>query len=69
MLAVLTGCPEPTPVEQRTTETTTGDDIKTYSYVKDTRTNLCFMSYKAGSRWGFVTNVPCTKEVEDLIKK
>lgn len=32
-------------------------------YVRDTRTNLCFATWLAGSSAGSLTNVPCSPEV------
>ena len=42
--------------------------INDFTYHKDTRTNLCFVV--AGYGYGqTITNVPCSPEVEKLIKK
>jgi hypothetical protein len=37
-------------------------------YYKDTRTDLCFAGYHLGGRDGFMTQVPCSPEVEKLVK-
>lgn len=42
--------------------------IKTIYYKKDKRTGLCFASWGLGGNGGLLTNVPCTPEVEKLIK-
>ena len=43
--------------------------IKTeLSYYKDTRTGLCFAGLGVGGPAQTITNVPCTPEVEKLIK-
>lgn len=38
------------------------------SYYKDSKTGLCFAAISIGSTAQSVTNVPCTPEVERLIK-
>ena len=43
--------------------------LTTYGlYIKDSRTNLCFLTYFFGNQDGNITNVPCTPEVEKLSK-
>lgn len=42
-------------------------DIENMYYYKDNRTNLCFSMLDRG--YGGPTNVPCTPEVENLIKQ
>lgn len=37
-------------------------------YVKDTRTNLCFATAYAYSNNAVMSNIPCTPEVEQIIK-
>jgi hypothetical protein len=37
-------------------------------YIRDNRTGLCFASRYLGHQAGVMTNVPCTPEVERLIK-
>jgi len=39
-----------------------------FTYFKDTRTNLCFVSEALGRTYAVMTNVPCTPEVLALIK-
>jgi len=53
--------------------TTPNQDAQTIRYVKDQRTGLCFAyNYVSGSAYGgggeVLTHVPCTPEVEKLIK-
>lgn len=38
-------------------------------YFRDAKTNLCFVGRNLGQPWGVLTHVPCTPEVEDLIKE
>lgn len=38
------------------------------NYYKDSRTNLCFATHNLGTDWAVMTNVPCTPEVEKLLK-
>jgi hypothetical protein len=40
-----------------------------FTYFKDTRTNLCFVSQALGRTYAVMTNVPCTPEVLALIDK
>jgi len=40
-----------------------------FTYFKDTRTNLCFVSEGLGRNYAVMTNVPCTPEVLALIGK
>lgn len=35
-------------------------------YYKDTRTDLCFAGYNLGGHDGYLTQVPCSPEVEKL---
>lgn len=56
----LTGCGEPVSTKEK---------MDKIVYSKDRNTNLCFASYAFGSRNGTLTYVPCTPEVENLIKK
>lgn len=64
LLSFLTGCSliEPTPEEK----------IETINYYKDSRTNLCFVENHFTTTNGFsgvvFSHVPCTPEVEVLIK-
>lgn len=50
----------------------TKEEAKQLEYYKDTRTNLCFVRNAVENSNGFgynvFTNVPCTPEVEALIK-
>jgi hypothetical protein len=45
------------------------DRILQLAYFKDPRTNLCFVGYGMGWNFGLMTNVPCSPEVEKLIKE
>lgn len=46
------------------------EDILSFHYFKDKRTNLCFISGDdLRSNYSVLTNVPCTPEVEKLIEK
>ncbi len=44
---------------------TTNDRAGWLLYTKDARTGLCFAMYPSGA---YVTNVPCTPEVERLLE-
>jgi PBP1b-binding outer membrane lipoprotein LpoB len=67
---VLTGCSEKAMNEAFPSEYQRAQNL---SYVKDERTNLCFVhNYVQNSSLGtyhIFTNVPCSPEVEKLIKK
>ena len=41
---------------------------KYFYYVKDTRTNLCFVTGRLGSGGGQLSHVPCTPEVLALVQ-
>lgn len=42
--------------------------LNTISYFRDERTGLCFAARALGFNQGVMSNVPCTAEVERLIK-
>ena len=42
--------------------------MNTLEYCKDTRTGLCFAGCNLGWQTSVLANVPCTPEVERLIK-
>jgi len=44
------------------------DTMPKLTYSKDTRTGFCFAAAYAGSNAGMLTMVPCSGEVEQLIK-
>jgi len=44
------------------------NNINNLDYFKDKRTNLCFAGLDLLSNAQSITNVPCTPEVENLIK-
>jgi hypothetical protein len=46
----------------------TGERIDRMKYFKDSKTDLCFAAQSLGFNNGVMTNVPCTPEVERLIK-
>ncbi len=62
-LVILSSCERPSYVEG-------GDDIVLgeIHYKKDTRTGLCFAESGGGNSFT-MTCVPCTEEVENLIKR
>lgn len=41
--------------------------VQNLDYYRDGRTGLCFVSHRLFTSYGFITNVPCTREVEFLI--
>lgn len=45
------------------------DRVEMFGYFKDPRTNLCFAGYGMGWNYGLLANVPCSPEVEKLIKE
>jgi hypothetical protein len=44
------------------------DRIESMEYFRDTRTGLCFAAQALGFNQAVMTNVPCTPDVERLIK-
>jgi len=42
--------------------------LHTLTYYKDPRTNLCFAGALVWHPAGLLTNVPCTPQVEELVK-
>lgn len=68
---ILVGCADfpSTQHDSKHAQDREASDLKRYHYVKDSRTNLCFLSYASGGNAGLLTNVPCTEEVEKEIKK
>ena len=67
---LLLGCSEQTRKEMFPSATESAQHIR---YVKDKRTNLCFVyNYVTNSSMGsydVYTNVPCTPEVEKLLEE
>lgn len=47
---------------------TSQERIQKFTYMKDSRTNLCFVAYCLGQEYGTMSNVPCTDEVEKAIR-
>lgn len=43
-------------------------EVNKINYFRDNHTGLCFAAYRLQSPNGLLTNVPCTPEVERLIK-
>jgi len=70
LLLALTACDEKSRAEAFPSEY---QRAQTLSYVKDERTNLCFVhNYVMNSNLGtyhIFVNVPCTPEVEKLLSK
>lgn len=66
LLLCLTSCIGPSDVES------TKEEAQVLEYYKDTRTNLCFVRNSVTNSqaisYNVFTNVPCTPEVEKLIK-
>lgn len=57
-LTLLSGCSEKDIAEA------SSDRLDNLTYFKDTRTGLCFAGRHIGSNYGYLTNVPCSSEVE-----
>jgi hypothetical protein len=48
---------------------TSDEEVKQLEYYKDTRTGLCFVENVTYYGYDVFANVPCTPEVERLIKQ
>jgi len=71
---LVSACGAPSPEEDRTSM----QDYKEYQvryltnegmYIKDKRTNLCFLTTGLRTDYAVLANVPCTPEVEKEINK
>jgi hypothetical protein len=64
---LLVGCIDKKSVRQAWHVAILKESIEEGSYVKDSRTNICFITFFHNRRT--ITSVPCTKEVEKQIQK
>ena len=64
-LVILSSCERPIPSY---TEGGYGNKLDEIHYMKDTRTGICFAERGSGTRYT-MTCVPCSDEVENLIKR
>lgn len=63
LLLMLIGC------DNRTDAQIQAEEARSIVYVKDSRTNLCFVETHSYGGYRQFANVPCSPEVERLINK